>query len=218
MQLLKDGKYAEGIEELKLHYEIEPHPNFLFDIARAYVDLGDIPSAIAYYERYLEGYEQHLGRQAPDAPEIERMIQSLRQRVERRALRSLADAYAQREDFEDAIDSYRQYLASAGPRERVEIERIVIDLRQRMNDQRRRSFAELQGLDTAPIVVESQPAGASVRLWDSAGEEICASTPCRTVLTSPRASRESTVLVAVLGGHTRVVRVAFGAARARFVF
>jgi hypothetical protein len=87
-----------------------------------------------------------------------------------------------------------------------------------MNDQRRTSFAESQGLETAPIVVESVPAGASVRLWDANGEEICASAPCRTLLTSPRPRHESTVLVAVLNGRTRVLRVPFGTTRASFAF
>jgi iron complex outermembrane receptor protein len=49
------GRYETGIEELKRAYEILPHPNVLYNIARAYVDMGDLDNAVAYFRKYLEG-------------------------------------------------------------------------------------------------------------------------------------------------------------------
>ena len=55
MAEIADGKYDVGIEELKKAYDILPHPNVLYNIARAYVDMGDLENAVAYYRKYLEG-------------------------------------------------------------------------------------------------------------------------------------------------------------------
>ena len=38
------GRYEEGIAELKQAYELVPHPNVLFNIARAYAEMGDLAS------------------------------------------------------------------------------------------------------------------------------------------------------------------------------
>ncbi len=42
MSEIADGNYDRGIEELKKAYDILPHPNVLYNIARAYVDQGDL--------------------------------------------------------------------------------------------------------------------------------------------------------------------------------
>ncbi|HEY2514204.1 MAG TPA: hypothetical protein VGI39_25230, partial [Polyangiaceae bacterium] len=42
MQSIADGKYEEGISELQRAYEILPHPNVLYNIARAYAESGDL--------------------------------------------------------------------------------------------------------------------------------------------------------------------------------
>jgi outer membrane receptor for ferrienterochelin and colicin len=55
MAEIADGRYEVGIEELKKAYDILPHPNVLYNIARAYVDQGDLENAVAYYKKYLEG-------------------------------------------------------------------------------------------------------------------------------------------------------------------
>ena len=47
------GRYDDGIAELKAAYQILPHPNVLYNIARAYHRKGDKPQALAYYRRYL---------------------------------------------------------------------------------------------------------------------------------------------------------------------
>ena len=40
MAAIAEGHYDVGIEELKTAYDILPHPNVLYNIARAYVDTG----------------------------------------------------------------------------------------------------------------------------------------------------------------------------------
>jgi iron complex outermembrane receptor protein len=53
MALIAAGQLERGIAELKQAYAIKPHPDVLYDIAKAYVDLGNIPEAINYFNQYL---------------------------------------------------------------------------------------------------------------------------------------------------------------------
>jgi outer membrane receptor protein involved in Fe transport len=53
MALIGAGKVERGIAELRQAYEIKPHPDLLYNIARAYVDLGRIPEALDYFQRYV---------------------------------------------------------------------------------------------------------------------------------------------------------------------
>lgn len=54
MAAIADGRYAEGISLLRRAYDARPHPNILFNMARAYEDSQDYKRAIATYERYLK--------------------------------------------------------------------------------------------------------------------------------------------------------------------
>lgn len=54
MSLINDGRYEEGIDRLLQAYDIKPHPNVLFNVARAYESLGRPGLAIAFYRRYAE--------------------------------------------------------------------------------------------------------------------------------------------------------------------
>src|SRR5436853_4703964 len=53
LELLANGHTERAIEEFKAAYAIRPHPDALYNIARAYVDLGNIPEALNYFKRYL---------------------------------------------------------------------------------------------------------------------------------------------------------------------
>src|SRR6266513_1719009 len=53
MALLAAGQMERGIAELKQAYAIKPHPDLLYNIARAYVDLGNIPEALDYFRQYV---------------------------------------------------------------------------------------------------------------------------------------------------------------------
>src|SRR5438445_3915252 len=53
MSLIASGQVERGIAELKQAYAIKPHPDVLYDIAKAYVDLGNIPEALNYFRQYV---------------------------------------------------------------------------------------------------------------------------------------------------------------------
>src|SRR5437773_10711297 len=53
MSLIAAGQVERGIAELKQAYAIKPHPDVLYDIAKAYVDLGNISEALNYFNQYL---------------------------------------------------------------------------------------------------------------------------------------------------------------------
>lgn len=54
MALIADGKLDDGIGELLEAYSIRPHPNVLFNIARAYEAGGRPGDALTFYNRYLD--------------------------------------------------------------------------------------------------------------------------------------------------------------------
>ncbi|MFT3710472.1 MAG: TonB-dependent receptor [Archangium sp.] len=54
MQLIADGKVDDGVKELLEAYDIRPHPNVLFNIAKAYENANRINDALHFYNRYLE--------------------------------------------------------------------------------------------------------------------------------------------------------------------
>lgn len=76
MDLVAEGKYDTGIAELKRAYETLPHINVLFNIARAYTEMGDVENALVYYERYaLEN--------PPDKEEVLATMRQLQGRMDR---------------------------------------------------------------------------------------------------------------------------------------
>ncbi len=88
MTAIADGSYDAGIEELKKAYAILPHPNVLYNIARAYVDIGDLDNALAYYQKYIEG-------NPGDRDEVERIVSTLEARVRRQEAQRLETEQAQ---------------------------------------------------------------------------------------------------------------------------
>ncbi len=74
MTAIADGSYDLAIEELKKAYAILPHPNVLYNIARAYVDIGDLENAVANYRRYLEG-------NPVDRDDVTRIVGALEARI-----------------------------------------------------------------------------------------------------------------------------------------
>src|SRR5438105_4888842 len=51
--LIAAGQIERGIAELKQAYAIKPHPDVLYNIAKAEVDLGNIPEALSYFRQYV---------------------------------------------------------------------------------------------------------------------------------------------------------------------
>ncbi|AGC47947.1 TonB-dependent receptor [Myxococcus stipitatus DSM 14675] len=53
MSLIAKKEYDEGVAELEQAYAIKPHPNVLYNIARAYQDAGRTEKALDAYRRYM---------------------------------------------------------------------------------------------------------------------------------------------------------------------
>jgi outer membrane receptor for ferrienterochelin and colicin len=53
MSLIAAGQVERGIAELKQAHAIKPHADLLYNIARAYLDLGKIPEALDYFQQYV---------------------------------------------------------------------------------------------------------------------------------------------------------------------
>lgn len=54
MDAIAVQKYDDGIAELEKAYAILPHANVLYNVARAYTELGNLDKAIEYYKRYVD--------------------------------------------------------------------------------------------------------------------------------------------------------------------
>lgn len=67
---IAEGRPLEGLAFLKRAHGIEPHPNLLFNIAKAYERAGELDQAIEHYQRYL-------AHEPPDAAEVRARVQSL---------------------------------------------------------------------------------------------------------------------------------------------
>ncbi|MBK7862845.1 MAG: hypothetical protein IPJ65_30405 [Archangiaceae bacterium] len=52
-RLYKEGKYREAAESLKKAYEADPNPLYLFNIARAYDQAGDLQLSLDTYRQYI---------------------------------------------------------------------------------------------------------------------------------------------------------------------
>lgn len=76
MDSIAGGKYDEGIGELQKAYQILPHPNVLYNIARAYAEAGDLDEATTYFRKYLEG-------NPPDKEEAAQILKNLEARIKR---------------------------------------------------------------------------------------------------------------------------------------
>jgi outer membrane receptor for ferrienterochelin and colicin len=71
---IANGRYDAGVEELKKAYDILPNATVLYNIARAYVDMGDLENAVTYYRKYNEG-------NPPDRDEVAQIISALEARI-----------------------------------------------------------------------------------------------------------------------------------------
>jgi iron complex outermembrane receptor protein len=147
MRAISEGRLSEGIDLLLKAQEIRPHANVLFNVARAFAQLGNVEAAVEYYERYLES-------QPPDVETVEQRIDELKTRLRlrrvvdegmvaiaqgryaegitslRRAnaqrphpnlLFNIARAYEQAGDLQAAIENYQTYtMYSPADHERVQ--------------------------------------------------------------------------------------------------
>jgi tetratricopeptide (TPR) repeat protein len=68
-------EFAPALSEFREAYRLKPDPSFLFNIAQCHRKLGENAAALDFYRKYLRSLPD-----APNRPEIERMIAELRER------------------------------------------------------------------------------------------------------------------------------------------
>lgn len=85
MAMVAEGNLDEGVAQLQEAYEILPHPNVLYNIARAYAEAGRYEQAIEFFERYLES-------DPADRDEVQSFLSALRQRIDAQEQRATAAA------------------------------------------------------------------------------------------------------------------------------
>jgi tetratricopeptide (TPR) repeat protein len=122
----KDGKFEEAVRLLEDAYELYPEPLLLYNLGRAQEGLGDVPGAVASYERYLRD-----GKQISDRGAIERRVETLKAQLAARdeEQKRLAEEEAKRKQAEE-------------DRKRAEDERRRLEAAQRQDD---RTFVEAFG-------------------------------------------------------------------------
>jgi iron complex outermembrane receptor protein len=76
MELISKGKYDDGVTELEKAQELLPHPNVVFNIARAHAEAGHLEQAIAAYRTYIDS----------EPPDREVAMQVVKQLEEKLAL------------------------------------------------------------------------------------------------------------------------------------
>ena len=74
MAAIAAKSYEKGIAELEAAYAILPHPNVLFNIARAHAEAGHTEKAVEAYRKYLEG-------DPPDRDEVQKVLAPLEARL-----------------------------------------------------------------------------------------------------------------------------------------
>ena len=150
MSLIDAGRYEAGIVQLKKAYAAKPHPNVLFNIARAYAAAGSLSRAIDSFERYLDSGPADAERVRSTVLELKirrrlrrwvndgmraikrgRYIEGVgllerayAQRPHANIMFNIARAYEQAGDYRQAILSYRRYLR-ARPKEQATVERRI---------------------------------------------------------------------------------------------
>ena len=88
MALIAKGKYDEGIKELERANSIYPHPNVVYNIARAHAEAGNLEQAIAKYKEYAAS-------EPSDKADILTLISQLETRVSaKKSFRSGIDLIA----------------------------------------------------------------------------------------------------------------------------
>ena len=105
MSLITAGEIERGIAELKQAYAIKPHPDVLYDIGRAYVDLGDIPEGLAYFRLYAASNPK-------DKEQVQAMIRRLETAV---GAAPQTSSPAQSKELEKLMAQMRDLIQKAQP-------------------------------------------------------------------------------------------------------
>jgi tetratricopeptide (TPR) repeat protein len=122
----KDGKFEQAAKLLEEAYGLYPEPTLLYNLGRAQEGLGDVPGAIASYERYLQD-----AKQIGDRGAIERRVATLKAQLAARddEQKRLAEEEAKRKQAEEERKQAEE------EHKRAEEERLRLEA-QRQHDKR----------------------------------------------------------------------------------
>ena len=79
MDLIAQGQLDEGAVELEAAYALMPHPNVLYNLARAYFDAGQYVETVLYFERYLKS-------DPADSDQVQLIVDALKDRLAKQTL------------------------------------------------------------------------------------------------------------------------------------
>ncbi|MEZ4227088.1 MAG: PEGA domain-containing protein [Polyangiaceae bacterium] len=79
------GRYPEAIDKFLVAASIYPNPQFSFNVAKAYDQLGDTAGALRFYREYLKQQ-----RDAPDRETVQGRVRELELGLSRRGIQQLA--------------------------------------------------------------------------------------------------------------------------------
>jgi tetratricopeptide (TPR) repeat protein len=116
----KDGKFEQAVKLLEEAYSLYPEPLLLYNLGRAQEGLGDLPGAVASYEKYLED-----GKQITDRGAIERRVETLKAQLATRdeEQKRLAEEEQKRKQAEE--ERQRAEAEREADRKRIEAERLA---------------------------------------------------------------------------------------------
>ncbi len=75
------GRFVEAAEAFEEANRLYPHPNNLFNAAKAWEAAAEYQKAAEAYRGYLDLHERQLGSPAPDQANVERTIELLREKA-----------------------------------------------------------------------------------------------------------------------------------------
>ncbi len=75
------GRYAEAASAFEEANRLYPHPNNLYNAAKAWEAASEYDKAIKAYQGYLRLHVEQIGSAAPDAANVERTIELLREKA-----------------------------------------------------------------------------------------------------------------------------------------
>jgi tetratricopeptide (TPR) repeat protein len=106
----RNGRFKEAVDLLKEAYRLAPDPVLLYNLARAYEGLGDMPNAVESYSGYLRAAPT-----ASDRASVERRIAALRAAIEEKARLRRERAAAELRERQAVEQASRQSSPSAVP-------------------------------------------------------------------------------------------------------
>ena len=143
MALIAANQIERGIEELKQAYAIKPHPDVLYNIARAYVDLGNINEALRFFRLYA-------ATDPEDRSSVEAVMSRLQAAIEKPAERPATP----NPTVQPAEQSNPQTVIVQG--QPVDVQKLLAQLQQLVNQGKANASSNVEN-NPAPTPVPANP-------------------------------------------------------------